>query len=201
MSIYQFAPSPSYNLTTSFASWQDGFTDEEIDKIIAIGESRRIKEAYVGTDKNKKANEKIRKSKISWIDNAEDSIWLYDKLAYYCRKLNGEFFNFDLYGFSENMQYTIYNGDEEGHYDSHIDMFPAGADSAQRKLSMVVQLTDPEKYEGGDLQIYCSSGCESVKKEKGFIAVFPSYLLHKVTPVTTGIRRSLVVWVCGPPFK
>jgi len=201
MSLYQFAPTPNYNLTSSFATWQEGFTDEEIDNIIAIGESRRISEASVGADENKKLNGKIRKSKISWIDNAQDSGWLYDRLAYICRKLNGEFFNFDLFGFTEDMQFTIYNGEDEGHYDFHIDMFEPGGDVSERKLSMVVQLTDPEKYEGGDLQIYCSNGCQNVTKQKGLTAVFPSYLLHKVTPVTSGIRRSLVIWVSGPPFK
>lgn len=201
MSVYPFSPSPSYNLTTNYAIWENGFTDDEIDKILDLGESRRINEAVVGDKKNKKINDKIRKSKTSWIQCAPDSEWLYDKLAYIARKLNGEFFRFDLCGFVEDMQFTIYNGDEQGHYNAHIDMAGPGGDMPQRKLSLVVQLTDPDKYEGGDLQLYCGGDPEPVKKQKGLVVAFPSYLLHEVTPVTSGIRRSLVIWVGGPPFK
>ena len=66
---------------------------------------------------------------------------------------------------------------------------------------MVLQLSDPLEYVGGDLQIFTSPEPTSVDKEKGLIAAFPSYVLHKVTPVTQGTRKTLVVWVCGPSFK
>jgi PKHD-type hydroxylase len=70
-----------------------------------------------------------------------------------------------------------------------------------RKLSLVLQLSDPSEYEGGNLQVKTSSEPQTVKKQRGFIAAFPSYVLHQVTPVTKGNRQSLVAWVSGPQFK
>jgi PKHD-type hydroxylase len=70
-----------------------------------------------------------------------------------------------------------------------------------RKLSMAVQLSDPSEYDGGALQVMTSGEPQSIPKKRGMIAVFPSYILHQVTPVTRGSRQSLVAWVSGPPFK
>jgi PKHD-type hydroxylase len=70
-----------------------------------------------------------------------------------------------------------------------------------RKLSMVVQLTDPSEYEGGNLQVFTSEQPKNIRKQRGLIAVFPSFIVHQVTPVTQGTRQSLVAWVSGPSFK
>jgi PKHD-type hydroxylase len=70
-----------------------------------------------------------------------------------------------------------------------------------RKLSIAVQLTDPSEYEGGNLQVKTSSEPQNVRKQRGLITIFPSYVLHQVTPVTQGSRQSLVAWVSGPAFR
>ena len=57
------------------------------------------------------------------------------------------------------------------------------------------------EYEGGELQLMNSANPITIQKKKGHIVVFPSYMLHKVTPVTVGKRKSLVIWIAGPPFK
>jgi PKHD-type hydroxylase len=120
-------------------------------------------------------------------------------MAYIARQLNGQYYRFDLYGFLEDFQYTVYLGGEAGHYDWHID---AGASTVSpRKLSLVLQLSDPSEYEGGELQFMTSSGITTVRKEKGFVVAFPSYTLHRVTPVTSGIRKTIVVWITGPAFR
>jgi PKHD-type hydroxylase len=72
---------------------------------------------------------------------------------------------------------------------------------AARKLSLVLQLSDPSEYEGGELQTMSGPNHCAVDRQKGLIAAFPSYMLHRVTPVTKGTRYSLVVWICGPSFK
>jgi PKHD-type hydroxylase len=199
--MYTFLPSPSFALATSFATWENGFNDDEIDEIIRLGEIRRPNEAKVGSTDGLKVNETIRKSKVSWLTNEDETLWVYDRLAFIARKLNGQFFNFDLFGFAEALQYTIYDGTENGHYDAHVDISGPGGDLPQRKLSLVLQLSDPEKYEGGELQIYSDTEPTSVKKQKGLVVAFPSYLLHKVTPVTSGVRRTLVTWTSGPAFR
>ncbi len=70
-----------------------------------------------------------------------------------------------------------------------------------RKLSMVLQLSDPSEYEGGDLELFTSANPIITKKQKGIIHAFPSYVMHRVTPVTKGVRKTLVVWIAGPRFK
>jgi PKHD-type hydroxylase len=70
-----------------------------------------------------------------------------------------------------------------------------------RKLSLVLQLTDPSRYEGGNLQTMTSQDVNTVRKQRGLITAFPSFTLHQVTPVTQGSRQSMVAWVSGPAFK
>jgi PKHD-type hydroxylase len=70
-----------------------------------------------------------------------------------------------------------------------------------RKLSIVVQLTDPKEYKGGELQIFEGGEPVVVSKQQGMATFFPSYMLHQVTPVTKGMRHTLVMWVAGKNFK
>jgi PKHD-type hydroxylase len=85
-----------------------------------------------------------------------------------------------------------------GKYGRHIDSAPG---TLIRKLSFTVQLSEPEDYKGGDLCLYLGDKAEVMKKEQGFVALFPSYVLHEVKPVTQGTRYSLVSWITGKPFK
>ena len=198
MSHYQFAPSPTAGISEhDFVTWDDGFTYEEIQRIIALGDSIGLRDAKeVGSD-----NQSYRESQIAWIANNPESAWLYDKLAWITRQLNGQFYKFDLFGFHEDFQYTVYNGETEGFYDWHLDRGPSETGSPPRKLSLVMQLSDPYEYEGGELQILASNQAVSLIKKRGLIVAFPSFMLHRVTPVTAGQRRSLVIWATGPAFK
>lgn len=203
MSLFQFAPSIQFGSPTNYGYWQGAFSEEELQKIIDLGEQRLPQKAVVGGYKKEDDYHHIRESKVSWLELSDDTRWIYSKLATVIRNLNSVLYNFDMYGFAENLQYTVYEGDMKGHYDYHIDMMPdAGRtqDSA-RKLSCVLQLSDPSEYEGGVLELTTGSNPTPIVREKGYIVVFPSYLLHRVTPVTSGIRRSLVVWATGPSFR
>jgi len=198
MSTYFFAPSPDLSTREqTFTFWENGFTDSQINDIVRIGESLRPKEAIVGTENERKVISEIRKSKTSWIQLNNETTWLYDSLAYICRHLNGQFYDFSLDGFVEDFQYTVYDGAGD-HYTWHIDR---GSRETPRKLSLVLQLSDPNEYEGGDLEFFVSAEPIKAKKQKGLLYAFPSWMLHRVTGVTSGIRRSLVIWVSGPKFK
>jgi PKHD-type hydroxylase len=198
--MYQFLPNrPRNGSTESFITWEDAFTSEEIDRLIALCEANEQKKAQVGSNNDGVVNEKIRRSKVSWLENSADSLWVYDRLAFIARSINSDFYRFDLYGFIEHMQYTVYEDNDQGHYTWHVDAGP-NMDAA-RKLSIVLQLSNPEDYEGGELQVFTASEPVAVVKQKGLVAAFPSYTLHRVTPVTKGIRRTLVIWVGGPEFK
>lgn len=201
MANYIFAPAPTFGISEHpFVTWNDAFSPEELDKLIEHCDKLEPSKGTLGgvsADEDIKA---IRESKVSWVGLNQDTQWIYDRLAFVARSLNGQFYKFDLYGFSEDLQYTVYQGDESGHYTWHLDA-GLGGSAPPRKLSMVVQLSNPEEYEGGDLEVFASANPTKVDKKKGFIAAFPSYMLHRVSPVTKGIRKTLVVWICGPSFK
>lgn len=200
MSAYFFSPSPDISTREqTFTFWENGFSDNQINDIIRIGESLRPRDATVGGSKTGEDISEVRKSKTSWIALNNETSWLYDSMAYIARQLNGQFYDFDLSGFVEDFQYTVYDGSGD-HYSWHMDKGFAEAMSP-RKLSLVLQLSDPSEYEGGDLELFTSPTPTTVKKQKGILYAFPSWILHRVTPVTSGIRRSLVIWVSGPKFK
>ena len=196
MSLYQFVPDNVTNLNNFFVTWENAFTEEELDRLVAYGDSLDLQPAVIGATDVVTA---IRRTKTGWINNNPESAWLYDRLAYVARKINSKFFNFELYGFVEDMQYTVYTDDDEGHYTWHEDI--SASVESPRKLSLVLQLSNPSDFDGGELETSAGTSTASVEKRRGLIAAFPSWRIHRVTPVTRGIRRTLVIWVAGPSFK
>lgn len=197
MSNYVLAPPPDKSTNeTNFAYWEDGFSDDELNEIARIGDSLLPNDASVGSEGA--VNREIRASTLSWIPHYDASSFIYDKLGYISRQLNGQFFGFDIWGFAEDLQYTKYTSVND-HYTWHMDK-GSGSD-APRKLSLVLQLSDPDEYEGGDLELFTSVDTMKLMKKKGVVYAFPSYIMHRVTPVTAGIRKTLVVWLTGPKFR
>lgn len=199
MSIYNFLPNQTRNgATESFVTWNGGFSSEELADVLRLCETLTLEDAKVGSGDDGVVDSCVRRTKVAWIKNTPETAWLYDRLAFIARSLNSQFYRFNLYGFAEDFQYTVYEDSDEGFYTWHIDQ-GARTDCA-RKLSLVLQLSDPSEYEGGDLEIMTGENPVAVTKEKGFVAAFPAYVLHRVTPVTKGTRRTLVVWCAGPDF-
>ena len=179
----------------AWAYWDEAFTPEECKKIIDYAEQFQKKDA--GLERKNKLNLKIRESKVVWIAPETEITWIYKRLTDIITNLNAEYFRFDLFGLIESLQFTEYNA-PSGHYGKHVDNIYNGP---IRKLSFVVQLSDPKDYEGGELQIHLNSTPKVMKKEQGTLIAFPSPTLHEVTPVTKGRRYSLVGWITGKPFK
>lgn len=138
----------------------------------------------------------MRDSNIAWLHNGPEWSWLFAKLHYLAHLANTKF-KFDLWGIVEPLQLSEYG--EGGHFDWHVDDGVPGA--PPRKLSFTLQLSDPASYEGGDLELWGLGGRHTMSRERGSLIFFPSYTLHRVTPVTRGVRRSLVVWVTGRQFS
>jgi len=177
--------------------WEKEFTHEELNWLqeFAIKSNER---AQVGGNPKEEDLFKIRRSYISWLDCNNETEWVFRKLAHVASSINSQFYRFDLTGFGEPLQLTNYQQSETGMYGWHQDY---GSVGPSRKLSMVVQLTDPSQYEGGNLQVMSGGSPQTISKQRGLIAVFPAYQLHQVTPVTQGSRQSLVAWISGPTFK
>lgn len=194
--MYTIAPSPDLAYkTTMHAWWNDAFTDGELDSICDMGERVSPIQAVVGNEDKTVLDKTMRDSSISWIKSEG---WLAERLQSVVRMLNGEFFGLDLWGFGEDFQYTVYKNTKQ-HYTWHMDQ--GYNKHIPRKLSLVLMLSDPSEYKGGDLQIFTGNEPITLSKNRGIIHAFPSYIMHRVTPVTSGTRRTLVVWVSGPRFK
>lgn len=146
-----------------------------------------------------KVNPEYRSSQISWLHLNSDTQWLYKKIGAMAQRANEVMWNFSLVGMAESFQFGEYDADQKGHYDWHVDV--GTGDLSRRKISIVVQLTDPEEYEGGELDLLVARQPYRIPKGKGNVCLFPSYILHRVSPVTKGKRHSLVLWVSGEPFR
>lgn len=142
--------------------------------------------------------DEIRSSQIKWIPQHPQFEWLYSKMLNLSLEANQAIWDFDLWTINDSIQYTEYYASQNGHYDWHQDCGPNNL--SQRKLSIVIQLNDD--YEGGELQIWQGGqSYQTLPKQKGFTTCFPSYMMHRVTPVTEGTRKSLVLWIGGGRFR
>lgn len=183
----------------NFYQFTEVFTEEEIDFINQWGEAFEQLPGEIGNSEDLTIVDEIRKSIISWIPYQEGTEWIYDRLAQCAIIANKEMdWNFNLSGFGDEMQYTKYFGTDKGHYSWHGDIGPG---VPHRKLSIVVQLSDETNYEGGIVQLSKGSHTVDVPKLKGTVIIFPSFVLHRVLPVTSGERRSLVSWISGPRMQ
>lgn len=192
----QYKLTPYTKQIEPFVWWEGAFTESELNW---LQQKAKIAEqdAFIGGNNNGEVNLDIRRSQVAWLENNSNTTWVYERLADVVSQLNADNYNFNLSGFGEKLQLTNYDQAVNGMYGWHQDY----GRGISRKLSLVLQLTDPSEYEGGNLQVMTSGTPQSVRKQRGLIAVFPSYVLHQVTPVTQGSRQSLVAWISGPSFR
>ena len=163
--------------------------------------------------------ENVRNSRNAWIDS---STWVGGFVWHYIMRANRENFMYDIEGIDTNeIQYTEYQKGEyyNWHIDDNInrlminDKVLSRADNHGenlailngqyvRKLSFTIQLSDPEDYEGGELEFKVNNEEPFfAPNKKGTVIVFDSRTLHRVKEVKSGVRKSLVGWVVGPRWK
>ena len=189
---------PELPPTITFVPWANAFTAEELDRIERLGDALPLAQAHLMTDVAADTRDLIRVTRTAWLDSTAENKWIYDRIQQITMMINTMAYRFDLTGFSERIQYSVYHGAEGGHYDWHVDQGPL---VTRRKLSLSLQLTDPSQYQGGDLQFLAGSQTETAPRERGMLIAFPSYGVHRVAPVTVGTRKSLVIWITGPRFR
>ena len=209
------------NLFNHYWYFKSALTPKFCDDVIKHGLNNTEAVAITGGYANKKLTKdqlkdikKKRNSDIVWLDDA----WIYKEIHPYihqANKLAGWNFQWDR---SESCQFTKYKKDQ--YYDWHCDSWnktynkPNTPDHNKiRKLSVTCQLTDGSEYKGGELEFDFRNYEPHMREEakhlkqakeilpKGSIIVFPSFVWHRVKPVTKGTRYSLVMWNLGYPFK
>ena len=176
------------------------FTPLQCKMVIEAGREEPRKNAQVGAEKGKKEgviDTEIRTSHISWIP-FKKMPEMYKDIERTMLKTNNNHFGFEGMQITEMAQYTEYP--EGGFYDWHVDNY----DNCQheppvRKISMTCLLSPENEFEGGDLELIKEG--QAVKLKQGQAVFFASFIRHRVAPVTKGVRRSLVMWFGGPPFK
>lgn len=174
-----------------YAFWTNAFSKEECQTIINIAKDKGLIKG------NTRGETDVRDSKISWLYPTDKMDWVFRRVTDIVVDLNERFFKFDLFGINEGFQFTNYEA-PSGKYGKHVDRainFPV------RKLSISLQLTNPEEYGGGELYLYDDEKGTVMDKTQGTLIIFPSFVLHEVMPVTKGTRNSLVTWVTGKQFK
>jgi len=200
--IIQIPPKQTANKFDT-AYWENFFTNDEINQILNLPEWNNLKAAEIGGSGSPQnsVDQTIRSGKVGWMPLNDGTKDIWNRLTEVISHVNSNFFHFDLRGCYEPAQLTLYNSDNKSHYNWHVDSAPSDR-SAPRKLSMSLLLSDPSEFEGGQLQVKPTDDNPiTLTEAKGRAHFFPSYVLHRVTPVTKGVRKSLVLWVGGPEFK
>ena len=177
------------------------FDDDEIASIEALADGYDFDTAVTeGLEDDSNSLKTVRHSKIKWIRKTQSAIWLYKKIGDMAVEANNALYKFDLKAMKEEIQYTVYPKDA-GHYDWHMDIGSSGL-MQQRKLSCTIELTEHGiDYEGGKLQANKGNGITELPQGKGTAVFFPSFFVHRVTPVTMGERKSLVLWIGGDHYR
>ena len=195
--------------------FQNAITPDMCNKIIDLGLKEKVKKSLTLSEAHHGETNNARES----FDGGLNEQWLYDLLYPFLIEANqGAGWNFDV-DWSETLQFTVYKqgGFYNWHRDAGLDESYAYKDKGEnfdgkiRKISMTLLLNDPKDFEGGDLEFDYGRDeqgkmedrlniCKEARSQ-GSIIFFPSFIPHRVTPVTKGTRYSLVMWTLGKPFR
>lgn len=184
------------------------------DCIVTLGSEFVLHNATLAATDEKVGNStvdrSIRDTNIAFWDPGH---WISGLLVHYASLANHEIWGYSL-TISQGVQFGVYG--VGGKYDWHKDEFdqpfgeeaPPAWQGLSRKISVVANLSDPGDYEGGELcfldtygKVWEDSEMSARMRQRGSVVVFPAYINHTVKPVTSGVRRSIVSWILGPPFQ
>lgn len=178
--------------------WPEGFGADYCDALLNRAQEIAPFEGAVGLAGEKSSE--LRSSIVRWLDVNGVDEHIARVIMLFAKAANRNSFGFDIVG-PVDAQLTEYHASQSGKYDWHEDVAWGDPAPHGRKLSFVAQLSDPSEYEGGDFEFFRHASPGPEFKKRGAVLVFPSFLHHRVTPVTAGVRRSLVSWIEGPKFR
>jgi PKHD-type hydroxylase len=168
-------------------------TSEEIQRITKLTDALELSPATVDGE-----TQKQRSCKIAWLPYDEDHVWLYGRLYEMVDLVNKDGFHFDPIDMVEQIMYCEY--EESDGFNWHYDCASVPPFSS-RKLAITVQLSSSDDYRGGSLEFAVTPDhTYEVSRSAGSIIIYPTYLCHRIQPIISGKRKSLVFWVGGTSF-
>jgi len=186
-------------MTGGMVAWRGLFTPTELDALERQCDGLVLEQARVTGDG---VNRSIRSTGVAWVYRTPETEELYLRMEAVVLRLNGEHFRANLSGLS-TMQFAVYRESDSGYFDWHSDYGRSIDDPSQepRKLTMSLQLSDGDAYDGCDLEARAAWPLDIAPRERGTLVAFRANVLHRVTPITRGVRKSLVIWATGPEYQ
>ena len=180
------------------------FTKSQCDRIVETIQKRPHKDAQIGVNGTVTADSSFRKSKIRFVNKGDAELgYMFDELWKTAIVANNDWFNFHISKL-DYLQFAEYESANRGEYKTHHDVFYMNNDPVyHRKLSCIVQLSDPKTYKGGDLELMEVDAVPNKEemRQQGTVIFFPSFVRHAALPVTEGKRHSIAAWFDGPKWR
>ena len=204
--MYPIAPAPAMT-DPNIRICAPFLTPEQVTGIRQLGDDyleRLGKPGEVGFHEGQRVDRTVRSCQSVWLpwpDKEPRVRELYDMLGQVAQEANAHFWQYDVWGFQDNLHYVRYDAADDGHFSWHQDR---GDDwrRLQRKLAVILQLSAPgAEYEGGEFQIFDGREQTIRHRDQGVAYVFPSFIQHRALPVTKGSGRILIGWLGGPKFR
>lgn len=190
--------------------WDGAFNPEEMDQLVAYftdNHTEKLQRGITFGDSDPEKVKDIRDSKVTFVHRDEPNSWIFNRMNQTIMEINQRFYGFDIYGY-DTFQYTVYEGESQGKYDWHMDTAMGPLDPSarliMRKITFVMLLSDDGDFTGGEFELNTGMArgeTMKIETKKGRIIAFPSFMLHRVKPVLSGTRKSLVTWAEGPKFR
>jgi PKHD-type hydroxylase len=178
-------------------TWQDEiFNAAEIDQIHLLAQQLKPQQNF-------DMSQSRRTSDTVWLNYADNTKWLYDRVKQAALSINADTYGFEVRGI-QTFQYTVYNEATSeqlsGQYPWHSDLSLISDNISIRKLSISIILSDTKNFSGGRF-IFAPNGVSTeIIQQQGRMIVFPSWVPHCITPILSGTRISLVTWLHGRKF-
>ena len=163
------------------------FSPQEVERVLSIADA-------VGTARLNQSNPARVSEKLGRCQGPLDDGWLLQRLGAIFGVANGAWWRFDVNGVAA--QVVTYPAGAS--HPAHVDNVPG---NAPWKLSISIQLSEPDEYVGGDLLLWHRPKADAAPRVRGSVIVYPAWTTHEVSPVTSGTRRALVAWAAGPSFR
>lgn len=198
----------SYLTETPWVTQNDIFSEDELDFILSVFGKMQHQNALLLDESGVRESRSYRTGTTTFVHSSQNEFsWIFSRISMVVDVLNDQFFHYDIHGY-DNIQYAEYPAEVGGHYDWHVDI-SIGANREQskifgaqhRKISISILLNDD--FEGGEFDITLDGGntVTPLPLKRNSALAFPSFVCHRVRPVTSGTRKSIVCWVLGPKFR